>query len=144
MIRMLGAYLLSILTAYVLAAIMSTQWVVFNLGDMGLPISFGQRISMTGHDLIGMAGMFLPMIAAGFLAAFLLTSLLIRWLGQWRSGLFILAGAVALISVHLLLNIAFGITPVAAARTWAGLLAQGMAGAAGGYVFTLLLRKKRM
>jgi len=85
MIRMLGAYLLSILTAYVLAAIMSTQWVVFNLGDMGLPISFGQRISMTGHDLIGMAGMFLPLIAAGFLAAFLLTSLLIRWLGQWRS-----------------------------------------------------------
>jgi len=36
------------------------------------------------------------------------------------------------------MNLAFGLTPVAAARTAGGLLAQGLAGAIAGFVYTTL------
>jgi hypothetical protein len=135
MIRKLTAYLLAIIVAYLLASITATQSVIARLAEMGIDVNFADRLSMTTHDLAGMAGMFLPMIAAGFLAAFMLTALLCRWLGKRHVALYILAGAVALITIHLTLNLAFQITPVAIARTMGGLLIQGIAGAVGAYLY---------
>ena len=135
MIRKLVAYLLAVFTAYLLASITATQSVIARLAEMGVDVNFAERLRMTLHDIAGMAGMFLPMIAAGFLAAFLLTALLCRWLGRRPVWLYILAGAVALITIHLTLNLAFGITPVAIARTTGGLLIQGVAGAVAGYFY---------
>ena len=135
MIRKLAAYLLAIIVAYLLASITATLSVIARLAEMGVDVNFSERLSMTLHDIGGMAGMFLPMIAAGFLAAFLLTALLCRWLGRRPVALYILAGALALITIHLTLNLAFGITPVAIARTMGGLLIQGVAGAVGAYFY---------
>jgi len=135
MIRKLAAYLLAIIVAYLLASITATQSVIARLAEMGIDVNFADRLRMTLHDIAGMAGMFLPMIAAGFLAAFLLTALLCRWLGRRPIALYILAGAIALITIHLTLNLAFGITPVAIARTTGGLLIQGLAGAVGAYLY---------
>jgi hypothetical protein len=135
MIRKLTAYLLAIIVAYLLASITATQSVIARLAEMGVDVNFADRLRMTLHDIAGMAGMFLPMIAAGFLAAFMLTALLCRWLGRRPVALYILAGAVALISIHLTLNLAFVITPVAIARTTGGLLIQGIAGAVGAYLY---------
>lgn len=135
MIRKLVAYLLAVFTAYLLASITATQSVIARLAEMGVDVNFAERLRMTLHDIAGMAGMFLPMIAAGFLAAFLLTALLCRWLGKRPVALYILAGALALITIHLTLNLAFGITPVAIARTTGGLLIQGVAGAVGAYFY---------
>ena len=135
MIRKLAAYLLAIIVAYLLASITATQSVIARLAEMGVDVNFADRLRMTLNDIAGMAGMFLPMIAAGFLAAFLLTALLCRWLGKRPVALYILAGAVALITIHLTLNLAFGITPVAIARTTGGLLIQGLAGAVGAYFY---------
>ncbi len=135
MIRKLAAYLLAIMVAYLLASITATQSVIARLAEMGVDLNFADRLRMTLHDIAGMAGMFLPMIAAGFLAAFMLTALLCRWLGRRPVALYILAGAVALISIHLTLKLAFVITPVAIARTTGGLLIQGVAGAVGAYFY---------
>ena len=135
MIRKLVAYLLAVFTAYLLASITATQSVIARLAEMGVDVNFAERLRMTLHDIAGMAGMFLPMIAAGFLVAFLLTALLCRWLGRRPTALYVLAGAVALIAIHLTLNLAFGITPVAIARTTGGLLIQGVAGAVGAYFY---------
>ena len=135
MIRKLVAYLLAVFTAYLLASITATQSVIARLAEMGVDVNFAERLRMTLHDIAGMAGMFLPMIAAGLLAAFLLTALLCRWLGKRPVALYILAGALALITIHLTLNLAFGITPVAIARTTGGLLIQGVAGAVGAYFY---------
>jgi hypothetical protein len=140
MIRKLAAYLLAIIVAYLLASITATQSVIARLAEMGVDVNFAERLRMTLHDIAGMAGMFLPMIAFGFLAAFLLTALLCRWLGKRPVALYILAGAVALITIHLTLNLAFGITPVAIARTTGGLLIQGVAGAVGGYFYAYINR----
>ena len=136
MIRKLAAYLLAVIVAYLLASITATQSVIARLVEMGVEVNFADRLRMTLHDVAGMAGMFLPLIAAAFLVAFLLTALLCRWLGRRPIALYILAGAIALIAIHLSLNLAFGITPVAIARTMGGLLIQGLAGAVGAYFYT--------
>lgn len=137
----LGIYLAAVLTAYVLAAITATQSVVSRLSGMGVDMSLAERLAMTLRDLAGMAGMFLPLIAFGFLAAFLFTALLCRWWGRWRVLLYIIAGAVALAAIHLALNFAFEITPVAIARSYFGLLVQALAGAAGGFTYVLLSQR---
>ncbi len=131
----LAIYLSAVLVAYVLASVTSTQSVVSRLSGMGVTVSFADRAAMTLQDIAGMASMFLPMVAFAFLAAFLVTALLCRWWGQWRTPLYVLAGAVALVTIHLLLNVSFGITPVAIARTWGGLLVQGLAGGVGGFTY---------
>ncbi len=137
----LAVYLSAVLVAYVLASVTSTQSVVSRLAGMGVTVSFADRAAMTLQDIGGMASMFLPMVAFAFLAAFLVTALLCRWWGKWRTPLYVLAGAVALVTIHLLLNISFQITPVAIARTWGGLLVQGLAGGIGGYTYVYLTKR---
>jgi hypothetical protein len=139
----LGVYLLAVVTAYVLAAVAATQSVVSSLLSMGLDVGLPTRLEMTIRDLWGMAGTLLPMIAAGYLVAFLVVGLLLYWRARWRTALYVAAGAAALIAIHLTLHFAFGITPVAIARTVPGLLVQGVAGAVGGYVFSSLSLRAR-
>lgn len=133
--KRVGSFLLSVALAYALAVIAATQAVVGSLDSMGVDIGFGQRLEMVAHDLLGMTSSFLPLIAIGFLIAFVVTGLILRRAPGARLILYPLAGGVALVAVHLALHAAFGITPVAAARTIGGLLLQGLAGAVGGYVF---------
>lgn len=136
--KKLGIYLLAVLTAYLLATASATQYVVARLSSMGVAVGAGDRLTMTLGDFVGMAGMFLPLVAFALLVAFLFTALLCRWLGRWRTPLYLLAGATALVSMHLAMNLAFDLTPVAIARSAAGLLVQGAAGAVGGFVYIRL------
>jgi len=144
-IRFLGVrlaiYLASVVVTYLLASIMATQSVVSSLSGMGVDLSFTERVAMTLHDISGMAGMFFPMIAFGLLIAFMAVGLICHYWNHWRTPLYIIAGAAALVCVHLALNLAFGITPVAIARTTSGLLLQALAGAAGGFTYVYLSKK---
>ena len=146
LIRFLGIrlaiYLVAVAVTYVLASVTATQSVVSSLGSMGVPLSFGERTSMTLGDIGGMAGMLLPMVAFGLLIAFMATALICRYLDQWRVPLYVIAGAAALLCMHLLLNLAFSITPVAIARSAGGLMIQAMAGAAGGLTYVLMSRAR--
>jgi hypothetical protein len=137
----LAIYLAAVAVAYGIATVFATQSVISSLAGMGLDVSAGERISMTLRDLGGMAGMFLPMVAFGLLIAFMTTALICRYKSQWRTPLYILAGAVAMLCVHLALNAAFGVTPIAIARTPVGLLTQALAGAAGGFTYLSLSRR---
>lgn len=131
----LAIYLAAVAVAYVTASVLATQSVISSLAGMGLVVSFSERLSMTIHDLGGMTDVFLPMIAFGLLIAFMTTALICRYKAQWRIPLYILAGAVALVCVHLGLELAFGVTPIAIARTPGGLLTQAFAGALGGLTY---------
>ncbi len=139
--KKLAIYLAAVVTAYILASAAATQHVAGRLAAMGVDAGVGERLGMTLADLAGMAGMFLPIIAFGLLIAFLVTALLCRWLPRWRTPLYLLAGATALVTIHLALHLALGLTPVAAARTGGGLLFQGIAGAISGYVYITLNRR---
>ena len=142
----LGTYLLAVAVAYLLATLAATQAVVARLAGMGVRVPFDDRLAMSLRDIAGMAPMFLPMVAFALLVAFLAAALLCRWPVrlplQWRVPLYALAGAAALVTIHLVLHLAFGLTPVAIARTPQGLLLQGIAGACGGLAYVLLVRRQ--
>ena len=144
LITRLGIYLLSVAVAYLLASVIATQSVVSSLAGMGVDVGFSDRLNMTLNDIAGMASLFLPMIAFAYLAAFLIAAMLCRWWALWRTPIYIVAGAAAVITIHLTLNLAFSITPIAVARTTGGLLLQGLAGAAGAYLYLRLSRKPIM
>jgi len=135
MIRKLAAYMIAVIVAYLLASITATQSVVSRLAEMGVDVDLAERLRMTLHDIAGMAGMFLPMVAAGLLAAFLVAALLCYLMGKRPISLYVVAGAVALIAIHLTLRLTFEITPIAIARSTGGLLIQGLAGAIGAYAY---------
>ena len=143
MIRKAGAFILAVVVAYSLAAVAATQSVLARVNDMGLSVGIGQRLATTGQDLLGMAMAFAPMIAVGFALAFAVTVLLLRWWPERRTELYVLAGAVSLVAVHVITKAVFDITPVAAARSLSGLAVQGMAGALGGYAFTRFNPERR-
>ncbi|NNF66315.1 MAG: hypothetical protein HKM98_02285 [Gammaproteobacteria bacterium] len=130
-------FLLALIVTYVIAAIASTQSVLARLSEMGIVVTLDHRIGAMLHDLVGMATTFLPLLAAGLLIAFLLTALVNRWVVDLRTPLYVLAGASAVIAVHVCLKLALDITPVAAARSAGGLVIQAFAGAIGGYVFAI-------
>ena len=134
-----GAWLLAVAVAYLVASFMATQWVVASLAGMGVDVGLADRMSMTLKDMAGMANLFLPMVAFALLCAFMAAALLFRLLGKWRLPLYLRAGAAALVTIHLMLNLAFAITPVAVARTAGGLASQALAGAAGAWVYFRLL-----
>lgn len=136
--RKLGIYLTAVMVTYLLASITATQHVVISLRSMNVDIPIGENLAMVLRDLIGMAGMFLPLIAAGLLLAFLVTALLCVWLRRWQGILYPLAGAAAIVAIHVLLNLALGLTPVAIARSAGGVLVQAAAGAVGGWLYIRL------
>jgi hypothetical protein len=144
LITRLGIYLLAVIVGYLLASIVATQSVVSSLAGMGVEVGLSDRLIMTLKDIAGMAALFLPMIAFAYLAAFLIAAMLCRWWALWRTPIYIIAGAAAVITIHLTLNLAFNITPIAVARTTGGLLLQGLAGAVGGYLYILLTPKKAL
>lgn len=140
--RRLGYYLAAVAIAYGLASIFATQSVISSLADMGVAVPVADRINVTLRDLAGMASMFLPMVAFALLMAFMTAALLCRWLSRWRLLIYLVAGATALIGIHLMLQLAFGLSPVAAARTAGGLMLQGAAGAVGGLCYLALIRRQ--
>jgi hypothetical protein len=140
--RRLLIWLLAVVVTYVLASLTATQAVIAELAGMGVVVPPADRAVMSLQDILGMANMFLPMVAFALLVAFMTAALLCRWLSRWRLPLYLLAGAVAVVCIHLGLHFAFGITPVAIARSGFGLLLQALAGAAGGFTYLFLIRRQ--
>ena len=140
--RRLLIWLLAVVVTYVLASLTATQAVIAELAGMGVVVPPADRAVMSLQDILGMANMFLPMVAFALLVAFMTAALLSRWLSRWRLPLYLLAGAVAVVCIHLGLHLAFGITPVAIARSGFGLLLQALAGAAGGFTYLALIRRQ--
>jgi formate hydrogenlyase subunit 4 len=142
MINRLLAWLAAVGATYVLASAFATQSVIARLGEMGVGVPVGDRLAMTARDIAGMVSLFLPLVAATILIAFIVATIITHWLRDWRTFLFILAGAAGMIAFHLILQAALGMTPIAAARTTGGIAMQGVAGALGGWVFVLIARKR--
>lgn len=134
----LAGYVAASLAGYALAAIAATQFVLAQVTGMGLPVSLVTRLQTTAQDLAGMAGLYLPLLAAGFLIAFLVTALVSRWVHGRRTALYTLAGAVSVVAVHVIMKAVFEITLIAGARSTWGLAAQCVAGATAGYIFAIV------
>lgn len=142
-LRRSGAFVAAAVLTYIVASALVTQHTLARVVEMGLPVPVDVRLSSTLHDVLGMSSSYLPLITIGLLVAFGIAALITRMAPGRRTALFILAGAAALITVNLALQLAFGIAPVASTRTTGGLLAQGGAGALGGLLFATLTRPSR-
>jgi len=140
MIRSIGAFLAAVLVTYVVGAMLATQHVLGALTMMGMNIDFGIWAHATLHDLFGMFATYAPLIGVAFLAALPVVLLVCRGHPEWRRIGYIVGFFTAIIVMHLIMPLVLNVNPVAATRLFSGLLQQGLAGAAGGYVFFLLGR----
>lgn len=135
------AWLLAVAVTYIIATALVSQFNLASVEAFGLEVSAAQHLAAAWHDMTHMTGIYLPVIAIGFLLALPVAGWLGRRLPDARMLLFALAGFAALLAIHALLYAVFGIVPVAATRNLAGLLSQGLAGAVGGAVFYLSLER---
>ena len=135
MLKILSAYAGAVATAFLLGSVLATQFILGNVTDMGLDVSLGVRLDATLHDIGGLAATYLPLIAIAFIIALLVASGLLTVFPSRPQLLYVLAGGLALITLHLAMKAVLGLTGIAATRTVAGLLSQGLAGMLGGYMF---------
>lgn len=140
MIRALKAFFPAVLLAYVLGTVLATQLILGNVQELGLAVTLTDRAAATLHDIMGMASSYLLLILVAFILALPVAAALTRWMPGHRALLFALAGFVGLVALHLIMKALLGVTGVAATRTLAGLLGQGLAGAVGGLCFHWLSR----
>lgn len=139
-LRVLGAYAMAVLSTYLLASVAATQWVMASLGEMGYPVSSSERLATTAADLWGMLPTYGLIVAVAMAIGLGVASLVGKLVPGLRAVALICAGVVALVGTHLILEQVLDVVPLAAARTAGGLLAQGLAGGVGGYLYYLLRR----
>jgi hypothetical protein len=140
MMRAIKAFIPAVLLAYLLASVISTQLTLSQVQAMGLDVTLGTRLATTFEDMAGMASSYLPLIAIAFALGLPVAGGLSRLLPAQRAVLYALAGLVAIVALHTIMKAALGISGIAVTRSLPGLLSQGLAGAAGGYIFHLLSR----
>ncbi|MBI1239773.1 MAG: hypothetical protein GC199_10590 [Alphaproteobacteria bacterium] len=137
----IAAFIIAVIVAGVAGTVASSVSVLAQLDAMGAPVPTGQAIQMVLGDIVGMAPLYLPIIAGGFLIAFLAGALLDWLVPGFRVLVFSVAGGVAvLVAITTMIFVFDGIIPIAGARSDVGFLAQGFAGLLGGCAFGLLRR----
>lgn len=133
--RRLWGFLAAVIGTYTLAVAAASQYVANRLVEMNVEVSLIQRLEWWLHDLLGMGKSLLPLVAVGLLIGIAVADWLAKKWPRGRTGLLVLAGFVALITIHIALKLSLGLHPVPSTRFIAGLLIQGLAGAFGGWLY---------
>ena len=135
MIKTLGSYLLAVITAYLLGAILVSQGNIAAVVALGFDVSFSQRLDAAVHDMLSMTDIYLPLVAISLALGLPVAYAIVRNRPQLRLIAYTLAGFTALIAIHVVIKAVVGLSGVAPTRTLVGLLCQGIAGGVGGYLF---------
>lgn len=133
------AFLAALLVASVVASFFSTQFVLAALRDIDIVVPLADNLFMIVADL-GVLRTLLPLAGAALLIAFLVAGLCAR-LGGSRVAWFAVAGFAAMIALLLIVEATLDVMPLAGARSTAGLVCQGIAGAVGGLLFAHATRR---
>ena len=141
-VRNVCGFLAAVLAAYVLGAIFISQGNIASIVAMDFDVSVAQRFEAALHDVMNMTGIYLPVIAVSFVIAMPVATFIIKYVPQQRTALYVLAGAVGLITIHVLMKMLLGFSGIAATRSIVGLLAQAIAGGVGGYLFHRVSMKR--
>ncbi|MDF1685891.1 MAG: hypothetical protein ACJAXQ_000998 [Parvibaculaceae bacterium] len=131
----LSAFVVALLSLVILGSFFHTQFVLSAL-PVPTPVSFSDNMSTTLSDILGLAPLYGAIMGAGLLIAFLIAIYVTKLAPSLRWLVYMVAGFVAVIAALLIMKAVFGLMPIAGARSMAGLLMQGVAGAVAGYVFT--------
>jgi hypothetical protein len=131
-----------VVTTYVLGVLMYTQLNLANVVEMGLSVTFEDRMDAAIHDLAGMAAVYAPAISVALLLGFLIVGLVLRWVPQLRTLGYIVGGFTAMLAMEAIVtNLVTFHVLLPVARTTIGLLSQCLAGAIGAWVFVQLIAR---
>lgn len=136
--RAVAAYFPATLVAYIIGSALSTLVIMAGLADMGMPVSLGDVAGAVMFDWLGLMGSYLPLVALSLLIALPVAAQLYRRLSLPRTATYLLAGFVALVSLHLIMEATLGLVGFAGVRSTFGLTLQGLAGAVAGAVFAAI------
>jgi len=125
----------AVLGAYVVGSLFATQVILAELQAMAMPITLRDRLHASWHDLLGLSASYLPLMLIAFFVAMPIAVGLSRYLPRGRVIIYGLAGAVAILALHLIMKAVLGLTGIAAVREPSGLALQCLAGWFGGYLF---------
>ncbi len=140
--RTLSGFAAAVHVTYVIGALTISQVNLASVIALGMEINFSHRIDAMLHDVTHMYDIYLPLVIVALVIAFSVAALITRQVPSLRMVGYMLAGFVGLIAIHVIMTAVLGMTGVAATRSMVGLLLQGVAGAAGGYLFHLLTAEK--
>lgn len=138
MIKTTYSFVGAVLAAYILGAIFVSQGNSASVIALGFEVSGGQRIDAALHDILHMTDIYLPLVTVSLLLGLPVAFAVIRKKPHLRTLGYVLAGFVALIAMPVIMKLVLGLSGIAPTRTIVGLLAQGLAGGAGGYLFCRL------
>ena len=143
-IRQIVGFVVAVAVTAVGSSFFSSHFVLRGLESLGVDVELADRFAMYAHDVAGMSLMAGAVAGTGLLIAFPVAALIVRFLPQLRTLGYVLAGVAAMVVALMAMQSVLGMMPMAGARTWGGLAAQGVAGALGGYVFArMTLRRER-
>ena len=143
-IRQIVGFVVAVAVTAVGSSFLSSHFVLRGLESLGVDVEFADRFAMYAHDVAGMSLMAGAVAGTGLLIALSVAALIVRFLPSLRTLGYVLAGTAAMVGALLAMQSVLGMMPMAGARTWGGLAAQGVAGALGGYVFArITLRRER-
>jgi hypothetical protein len=97
-----------------------------------------QRLGAIVHDVSGMTDIYLPLVAVSLLLGLPVAFAVVQKNPHLRMIGYVSAGFVALLAMHVIMKAVLGLSGIAPTRTLWGLLAQGVAGGIGGYLFCRL------
>ncbi len=141
--KILGGFMVAVIATYILGTVFVSQGNIAAVVGMGFDISFSQRLEAALHDFLNMYDLYLPLVTIGLAIGFGVAAPIIRYLlPDLRLVGYVLAGFTAMIALHVILKAVLGLSGIAPTRELTGLLLQGCAGAAGGYLFHLVTRQK--
>ncbi len=137
--RILTAFVVATLSMAIAGTVAQTQFVLAALSAIGAKASLADRMSMTAADLIGFAPLYGAIIAIGFLIAFGLAALVMRFVKLPRLPVFAIAGGFCIwLMLTLMREVFFGIPLIAGTRTATGEVVQILCGALSGALFSVL------
>ena len=128
-------WLYASVTGFITASTSHSQFVLSRLTSLGIDIPLRVRVLSTFDDIIGLSLTYLPILAIGLALGFSCAHWLAWKLPHQRKILFALAGFCAVETILLCMYPIMEITLIAGARSWGGLIAQGLSGALAGLIF---------
>ncbi len=141
--------LLSIIIATCLVILQETMSNIFWLISVDMPVSLGIFMTTYFNNLFAMnlsgAIPLVALVAIGFLVAYLVTKIILRWVNISKSYAYALAGAVALLAIVLLMPLAFyNLDILAGGRSILGKSILTFFGLISGYYFGKSLEKQEI
>ncbi len=142
-LRHLISFAPALLVLCVLASFVSTQSVLGQLDAMDAPVPMGLSMQMIFEDILGTLLPFTLVFGVGLLLGLLGAALAERFIPNPWGAIHAAAGFTAVLATLIIMEAAFGIIPIAGARSAAGMFWISTGGALAGLIYLRIARREQ-